>query len=235
MKKLVIIFSVAWLLVSCQKPATDSEQAEIEINSQEDLTDEQHKLSYALGVYFGSQIRLFEELDMDYLSSGLKAGYWNEGPEVFTEQEIGNIIVAGQQQALASASVKAIKRGAAFMEDYAKQEDVTRLDNGILYRQLTVGEGDSPEKTSTVEVHYEGRLVDGEVFDSSYENNQTATFPLNGVITGWQEVMPLMKVGAIWEVVIPPDLGYGDRGSPPRIGPNEVLVFKIELIDIKDN
>ena len=108
---------------------------------------------------------------------------------------------------------------------------MTSLDNGIQYRILSEGTGPKPKSTDTIEVHYEGTLVSGEIFDSSYQRNETAVFPLQGVIQGWQEILPLMPTGSVWEVVIPPELAYGEQGSG-RIGPHAVLIFKIELIAI---
>lgn len=107
-----------------------------------------------------------------------------------------------------------------------------KMDNGVLYKVMVEGNGALPLGTDVVKVNYEGTNMDGEVFDSSYERGTPAEFPLNRVIKGWTETIKTMPVGSTWIVVIPPGLAYGERGSPPKIGPNEALTFKIELIDI---
>ena len=123
--------------------------------------------------------------------------------------------------------------GEAFRAEYGKQETVLRTDSGILYRALTTGSGTKPGPNDTVVVHYKGTLPDGQEFDSSYKRGQPATFSLGGIIAGWKEVLQLMSEGAKWEVVIPPELGYGSVGAGGLIGPNQTLVFEIELIEVK--
>ena len=109
-----------------------------------------------------------------------------------------------------------------------------RRYQSLLYKVINQGDGDSsPDESSTVVVHYQGTLIDGRVFDSSYQRGEPASFPLTGIIPGWKEILQLMKVGDKWEVVIPPELAYGERGAGASIGPNETLVFEIELLEIK--
>jgi len=109
---------------------------------------------------------------------------------------------------------------------------VVETDSGLQYRVITAGSGRKPTVDDTVVVHYHGTFVDGNVFDSSYDRGEPATFTVGGIIKGWQEVLPLMSEGGKWNVVIPADLAYGANGAG-RIGPNETLVFDIELIEIK--
>ena len=101
------------------------------------------------------------------------------------------------------------------------------MPNGLQYKVLKAGDGKQPAATDTVEVHYHGTLVDGTVFDSSVERGSPASFPLNGVITGFREAITRMKIGGKWKVVMPSDLAYGENGAPPKIGPNETLIFEI--------
>ena len=111
--------------------------------------------------------------------------------------------------------------------------DVVALPSGLQYKVLKAEEGNKPAATDVVKVHYEGRLLDGTVFDSSYQRGAPAEFPLNGVISGWTEGLQLMTVGSQWELYIPPELAYGDQGAGGVIGPNSTLIFKVELLEIR--
>lgn len=123
--------------------------------------------------------------------------------------------------------------GEAFLEAKAKEAGVQSLGGGILYKELKAGEGALPTGSSTVKVHYEGKLIDGTVFDSSYQRGEPAEFPVGGVVSGWQIALKAMKPGSVWEVYLPHYMGYGERGSGQNIPPYSALVFKIELISVK--
>ena len=123
-------------------------------------------------------------------------------------------------------------RNADFLKNYAKQKGVKSTPSGLLYKVIKEGDGAMPTETSEVEVHYEGKLVDGTVFDSSYKRGETATFAVNQVIKGWSEAVKLMKVGAEYEVCLPYEIAYGERGTR-GIPPYSTLIFKIELKGIK--
>lgn len=125
------------------------------------------------------------------------------------------------------------KAGEAYLEKVAQEEGVESLGGGIYYKVLIAGNGPKPGAESQVRVNYEGRLVDGTVFDSSYKRGEAATFPLNGVITGWQIALKAMPVGSTWEVYIPYYYAYGERGSGANIPPYSALVFKVELLGIE--
>lgn len=127
---------------------------------------------------------------------------------------------------------KSQDEGAAFRAKNAERQEVTTTASGLQYEVLAEGAGVVPGHTDRVTVHYRGTLVDGTEFDSSYRRGQPATFPLNGVIAGWTEALQLMRVGSKHRIVLPPELGYGSRGAPPRIGPNATLVFDVELLAI---
>ncbi|HNT30290.1 MAG TPA: FKBP-type peptidyl-prolyl cis-trans isomerase [bacterium] len=124
--------------------------------------------------------------------------------------------------------------GATFLAENAKKEGVVVLDSGLQYKVLTAGTGPKPGATATVTTHYEGTLINGTVFDSSYRRGEPISFPVNGVIRGWQEALQLMPVGSTWMLYIPSELAYGSRGAPPSIGPDETLIFKVELIAINE-
>ena len=120
----------------------------------------------------------------------------------------------------------------AYMAENAKKDGVVTTDSGLQYEILEEGDGATPKATDKVIAHYEGTLIDGTVFDSSIQRGEPATFPVNGVIQGWQEVLQMMKEGGKWRVVIPGNLAYGPQGAGEMIGPNETLIFDIELIAI---
>lgn len=124
------------------------------------------------------------------------------------------------------------ERGEAFLAENAKKEGVKTTDSGLQYRIIEEGTGLTPSASDTVVCHYAGTLIDGTEFDSSYKRGQPAQFPVGGVIAGWTEALQMMKVGGKWEVFLPSDIAYGARGAGGDIGPNETLIFTIELIDI---
>ena len=239
MLKKLFVFAGAILLSACgnlfkvqEPPAADVNLSQRTITQRADFIDEQEELSYALGFYFGNQIRLFDDLDLEVLMIGISQSYQGE-QSVVAEDEMAQLLLAKQRQALEKSNQEARVRGDAFLAENADNEGVVRLDNGIQYEILVAGDGRKPLLEDMVEVHYKGTLLDGTVFDSSYDRNQTAVFPLDGVIEGWRQILPLMPIGSLWRVVIPSELAYGESGSGP-IGPNEVLIFEINLLGIKD-
>jgi iron-sulfur cluster assembly accessory protein len=121
----------------------------------------------------------------------------------------------------------------SFLEENATKEGVVTTESGLQYKVLKSGEGESPRKTDTVSVHYEGKLTDGTVFDSSIERDMPTEFPVNGVIAGWTEALQLMKEGDEWELYIPSGLAYGKAGAGEKIGPDETLIFETRLLSIK--
>jgi FKBP-type peptidyl-prolyl cis-trans isomerase FklB len=120
-----------------------------------------------------------------------------------------------------------------FLDTNKTKKGVVTLPSGLQYEVLEAGKGSKPNKTDMVTVDYEGKLVDGTVFDSSYKRGEPATFPVNGVIQGWQEALPLMNEGSTWMLYIPSDLAYGEQGAGGAIGPNQALIFKVHLIKVK--
>lgn len=201
------------------------------------FTTEKEKLSYAIGVQLGGSLKQqgITDLDTAALAQAIDDMLNGRQPKV-SVQEMQAALDAYRQKLMAEKEAEAKKASAAgdkFRKDNKKKKGVTELANGIQYEVLKKGDGKKPGKTDTVTVHYHGSLVDGKVFDSSVKRGQPATFPLNGVIKGWQEVLPLMPTGSKWKVVIPPELAYGAKGAGASIGPNETLIFEIELLAIK--
>jgi FKBP-type peptidyl-prolyl cis-trans isomerase FklB len=130
-------------------------------------------------------------------------------------------------------SQKNQKAGMLFLQTNQRKPGVVTLPDGLQYKVVTKGTGTKPGLSDTVTVHYAGTLIDGTEFDSSYKRNEPATFPVAGVIPGWTEALQLMPAGSTWELFIPANLAYGEQGAPPSIGPNQVLVFKVQLLDVK--
>lgn len=202
--------------------------------------DDKQKLSYLLGQNTArSMISKDIAIDPASFLTGMKDALAKK-PSLLSDAESNEVMMKFQATMKAKAQEKAAKlsaeniaAGKAFITEYKTKKGVTSLDNGISYSVIKQGSGVQPKASDTVVAHYTGKLVDGKVFDSSVKRGQPSTFPLKNVIKGWQEVLPLMKVGSKWEVVIPPQLAYGERGPGGVIGPNSTLVFEIELIEIK--
>lgn len=200
----------------------------------------QDQFSYAIGYQIGSQIAQqlrSEGLDVNpaFLAQALEDVIAGNEPAL-TIDEMNAAITSAQQQTQEQTMVDAqlaVEAGEAFRNQYAEQDGVMRTDSGMLYRILDEGSGEKPAASDTVVVHYRGTLINGAEFDSSIKRNQPATFGLNSIIPGWQEILQLMPEGSRWEVVIPPALAYGSTGAGGMIGPEETLIFEIELIEIK--
>lgn len=181
-----------------------------------------------------------ELLDMNALAEGIRDAMTGVDSKVTDEQfqaamqQFQQLAQQKMQQKMEALSKKNLAEGPAFVAKYKTLDGVQTTPSGILYRVDKEGTGPSPKATDTVRTHYRGRLVDGKEFDSSYRRNEPAVFPLNGVIPGWTEVLQMMKVGGKRQVVIPPNLAYGEQGSMPAIGPNAYLVFDIELLGIEE-
>jgi len=146
-----------------------------------------------------------------------------------------NVYAIDNQQPVGGATqvTKDQKSGETFLETNKNKPGVITLKDGLQYKVIKEGQGAKPTLNDIVTVHYAGTLTDGTEFDSSYKRNEPASFPVSGVIAGWTEALQLMKVGSIWELYIPAKLAYGERGAPPLIGPNQTLLFKVELLDVK--
>jgi FKBP-type peptidyl-prolyl cis-trans isomerase len=150
-----------------------------------------------------------------------------------TVEQVQKESQARQEEAHTEKSAKNQAEGAAYLAENSKKEGVTTTDSGLQYKSLVAGNGEKPKASDTVKVHYRGTLIDGTVFDSSYDRGEPAVFPVTGVISGWVEALQLMNVGDKLELTIPSNLAYGANGSGPVIGPDAVLVFEVELLGIE--
>jgi len=205
----------------------------------EKLETQKDKASYTIGVQIGSQLSMGkDELDVNKLMLGLKDALAGVEPRIKKEdmqkamQEFQQTMQTKQQAKMKEMADKNAKEGETFLADNKKKDGVVTLPSGLQYKVITAGKGASPKATDTVVTHYRGTLIDGKVFDSSYDRNEPATFPVNGVIPGWTEALQKMKVGDKWQLFIPANLAYGENGAGP-IAPNSVLIFDIELLEIK--
>ena len=199
------------------------------------------KLSYALGIGIGSQLAGMgaKELNIDDFAQAIKdviSGSQLKVDNVEAQTLVQNFFQeqeAKQQAAAAEAGKAAKAEGEAFLAENGKKEGIVTLPSGLQYQVLKEGNGKKPSATDQVVCHYEGTLIDGTVFDSSYQRNQPATFGLNQVIPGWTEGVQLMQEGAKYRFFIPYKLAYGERGAGAQIPPFATLVFDVELIELK--
>lgn len=228
-KKLIVSASLASMLMA----APISQAADTEITTLE------QKASYLMGLRLGISLHDFGyELDVDALKQGIK----ESGPEATrtlsdddmraTIAELQERAKQRQIEAYQKLSEENFEAGEAFLADNAKKEGVVTTESGLQYKILTEGEGANPSAEDTVQVNYRGTLINGTEFDSSFKHGRPATFPLNGVIPGWTEGLQKLKKGGKAELYIPSNLAYGPAGMGQAIGPNSVLVFEVELLDI---
>jgi FKBP-type peptidyl-prolyl cis-trans isomerase len=206
------------------------------------LKSQKDKVSYSIGVDIGSTLKN-QSLDVDpaILARGIRDSMSGQ-KQLMTDQEIRDTIAAFQKEMMAKQQEqtkqmgeKNKKQGEAFLAENKKKEGVKTLPSGLQYKVITAGKGKKPKATDTVTTHYRGTLIDGTEFDSSISRGKPASFPVNGVIPGWTEALQLMEEGAKWQLFIPSNLAYGDRGTPGGpIGPNATLIFDIELISVQE-
>ena len=231
--RFLLVMTLMVSLVGCQ--------AEEAISAPElKLDTPKNRISYTIGVNIGQDFKGQEmDIDPDALLLGLTDLL--AGKELkLTDEEMAQEIQAFQQQmqakmmaAMEEMATKNKTEGEAFLAENAKQEGVVVTESGLQYKVLEPGEGDSPGANDVATVHYRGTLIDGTQFDSSYDRGQPATFPVGGVIAGWTEALQLMKPGAKWQLFIPAELAYGERGAGQDIGPNATLLFDVELISVE--
>tara|TARA_B100000965_G_scaffold178178_2_gene148693 strand:+ start:1976 stop:2596 length:621 start_codon:yes stop_codon:yes gene_type:complete len=192
--------------------------------------------SYGIGFQMGQQLQSnpFEGLDLDSVVAGLKDAFTGQAPQVDNDtlRDAFGEIHQRMQAAKAEQHKEAIAEGENFLAENAKRDGVVTTESGLQYEVLTTGEGAKPTADSTVRTHYHGTLINGSVFDSSYDRGQPAEFPVGGVIKGWTEALQMMPVGSKWRLYVPHNLAYGEQGAGGAIAPYSTLVFDVELLDI---
>lgn len=188
-------------------------------------------MSYAVGVYLAQQVppNDMENLNADLIAVGLK-DYTSENTKL-DDNQVRDVITRFTTEQTNAQAASNKEKGDAFLAENKDKEGVITTESGLQYKVIEEGSGDSPSAEDKVRVHYTGKLLNGEVFDSSIQRGEPVEFGVNGVIAGWTEALQLMKPGAKWELFIPGELGYGLRGNPP-IGPNETLLFEVELLEV---
>jgi FKBP-type peptidyl-prolyl cis-trans isomerase FklB len=205
------------------------------------LKTDKDKVSYAIGVNIGKSMRK-DTVDIDpaVFSRGMKDALAG-GKLLLTDDEMKVALTklqtdlrAKQEQAMQKAGEINKKAGDAFLAQNKTKEGVVALPDGLQYKILKEGTGPKPAATDSVVCNYRGTLLDGTEFDSSYKRGQPATFPVSGVIKGWTEAVQLMPVGSKWQLFVPADLAYGNRGAGQDIGPNATLIFEVELLSIQN-
>lgn len=205
------------------------------------LKTQKEKFSYALGMKMGENLhKQSVPVDSAILARGLKDGLAG-GKTLLTDEQAQAAIMDVQKEMHDKQQAKMQEAGAAnkktgdeFLAANKGKEGVVTLPSGLQYKIITQGTGPKPTATDTVVCNYKGTLIDGKEFDSSYKRGQPATFPVSGVIKGWTEALQLMPVGSKWQLFIPADLAYGDRGAGADIGPGSTLIFEVELMSIED-
>jgi FKBP-type peptidyl-prolyl cis-trans isomerase FklB len=205
-----------------------------------ELKSQKEKLSYALGMDLANQLKgQSVEIDPDIFAQAVKDVMSGSKLLLTDDQaraaiaELQKVMMQKQQAQNAQVAEKNKADGLAFLAKNKTAEGVVTLPSGLQYKILKPGEGKKPTLTDTVTCNYRGTLINGTEFDSSYKQNQPVSFPVNGVIKGWTEALQLMTVGSKWQLFLPPDLAYGERGAGNAIPPNSALIFEVELISIQ--
>ncbi len=204
------------------------------------LKDDKDKVSYSIGLNIGRSMKTEGlPINPDALAAAMKDVFAGAKPQL-TDEEVQTVMQNFQKEMQAKQTAareeglgKNKAEGEKFLADNKKKEGVKTTASGLQYKVIKDGTGKTPKATDTVKTHYRGTLLSGTEFDSSYKRNEPAEFPVNGVIKGWTEALLLMKEGAKWQLFIPSELAYGERGAGKDIGPNSTLIFDIELLSVK--
>ena len=235
MKQMIAFFvTIAMItgMAACQKGAETQAVPTV-------LETDKDKASYAIGVNMAQAlVKIKDEVNIDMVAAGLKDKV--DGNTLLIEEADARALLAEFSEKLREKQMaerdalgqKNLEEGQSFLEANKAKPDVVTTENGLQYMVVKQGDGPVPTKEDRVRVHYRGATIDGTEFDSSYEREAPVTLAVTGVIKGWTEALQLMPVGSTYKLFVPPDLAYGPRGAGDRIGPNAVLVFDVELLEI---
>lgn len=220
---------IAAVLMSCGGESAKKAVKNVELN------DEIDSVSYSIGLSIAESLKK-DNMDNINPEAFIKAFFdMKEGNEYKIDQQKAKGIIQTYHQKKRNEQLSEnMDRSKKYLEENKEKEGFKVAESGLQYKIVEKGDGESPEEGDRVKVHYEGTLTDGEIFDSSYERDEPAEFQVDRVIPGWTEALKKMKVGGKWEIVIPPELGYGERGAGQAIGPNEALIFEVELLDVME-
>ena len=202
------------------------------------LGSDEQKVSYGLGRQFGEHLSRthITGIDLEAVIAGMEQAYLGE-PSVIPADSLEaayQAIESKLKMAARELAGRAAKEGVVFLEKNARRNNVQCTESGLQYEILEKGDGDKPQAGSQVRTHYEGRLIDGTVFDSSFHRGEPAVFGVNQVISGWTEALQMMPVGSRWKLFIPAELAYGEQGAGESVPPNAALVFEVQLLEIID-
>jgi FKBP-type peptidyl-prolyl cis-trans isomerase FkpA len=226
-------------VAGCQEKAVEEVKAPV---LETEIQKQAYGLGASIGMYMERNLEEHDKLGLTLDKELITQGFIDSiaGKALIEKEEVQALLMnldatmkEKQQAKIVADAESSLAEGVTFLAENAKKEGVQVTESGIQYVVLVAGEGDKPAATDTVKVHYKGTFLNGETFDSSYERNEPAVFPLNRVIKGWTEGVQLMPVGAKYKFTIPSDLAYGPNGNPPRIPGNSVLEFEIELLEIQ--
>lgn len=196
-------------------------------------TNEIDKVSYSLGLSIASNLISsgIKTINQEAFNDAMNSVFAGQMPEIMPD-EANNILQTYFEKIQNEKGKEAKEAGEKFLAENKTREGVVTLESGLQYKILNEGSGAKPTANDTVKCHYEGRLINGQVFDSSIRRGESAEFPVGGVIAGWVEALQLMPVGSKWQLYIPSELAYGQHGAGAAIGPNETLIFDVELLEI---
>jgi len=226
-RALVTILSIGFLFSICEA----AEKLE--------LKDQKDRESYSFGYQFGQTLKTEGiDLNLDIYTSAIRDALGGKEPLMSAEEiraainDVQQRVMAERQKSLKEQAEKNLSEGKTFLAENGKKEGIKTLPSGLQYKIVKEGDGPTAKASDTVTVHYRGTLTDGTEFDSSHKRGQAATFPVDKIIPGWTEALQLMKTGATWQLFIPPELAYGERGAGRNITPNSTLIFEVELISV---
>ena len=223
MKKSLLVLILGSTIVGCSSVQNGNAELNTTLDS----------VSYSLGVSVANNLKSsgFDEIQSSAISTAFD-DVFSQNEVKISEEDANAIIQQYFTEMSERKSQRAIDEGQIFLQENGQKEGVVITASGLQYKVLVQGQGPSPKPTDKVTVHYHGTLIDGTVFDSSVDRGEPATFPVNGVIPGWVEALQLMSVGSKYQLVIPSELAYGERGAGGAIGPNATLIFEVELLSI---